>query len=436
MAIAFAHCFVGGKRADASVAFPVSINDPGNQYIAFHPHVRLAVQKAGALWAEVFECPVPVAIEVEVTLGANVARATGASATSSFLWNDGVRDIWEQGAAAEIRTGIDPNGAEPDILIEVGPNYLQNEMWFDPVPNQRLVPVPPTQTDAISVFLHELGHAIVFNGWIDWATGLRPATYQSYFDTLTESPTGAYRFAGPRAVHLYRANLPLTSGNIYHLGNLEGQVGDDLIPDVMNGVAFYRGTRYELSAHTMAVAEDLDLPVALSWPRWSQLAFRQFQSTQTLVAQADDDWDGDTNLLEFVLGTDPFDPVSRAAYSTTPIPVNQAYSMRLGFPLIRSVRGFDIHIDASRSLGDPFVSQATFRPQDANAPLQMTHFTSGQAQARDWFTRLRVAAASPGVPLELQGIAAPRGPRRLITGPTPIRRECPACLSHATGAHR
>ncbi len=40
--------------------------------------------------------------------------------TSGFVRNDGTCDIFEQGAAYEIRTGIDPNGATPDVRIRVG----------------------------------------------------------------------------------------------------------------------------------------------------------------------------------------------------------------------------------------------------------------------------------------------------------------------------
>ena len=78
-----------------------------------------------------------------------------------------------------------PNGAAADIEFTLGINgYLQQELWFDPSPGTRLIPVPVTQTDAYSVMQHEFGHAFGFNGWRDGNTGALPGDYLSTFDAL------------------------------------------------------------------------------------------------------------------------------------------------------------------------------------------------------------------------------------------------------------
>jgi len=56
--------------------------------------------------------------------------------------------------------------ALPDGFITIGPDYLANELWFDPNPLARLIPVPSNKTDAGSVFIHEMGHILGFNGFV------------------------------------------------------------------------------------------------------------------------------------------------------------------------------------------------------------------------------------------------------------------------------
>src|SRR3954462_11318634 len=97
-----------------------------------------------------------------------VARRMRRRPRGSFVRNDGTRDIFEQGAAFEVRTGTDPNGANPDIRIRIGTACLTNQLWFDPHPETRTDPIPANHIDALSVFIHEFGHAFA-------AIGLQPS---------------------------------------------------------------------------------------------------------------------------------------------------------------------------------------------------------------------------------------------------------------------
>jgi len=82
------------------------------------------------------------AIEVEIELTDHVALAGGHSLTSGFVRHDGDREVYEQGVAYEIRTGMDPNGAAADLRIQLNSDYVANELWFDPKPKQRGTIVP------------------------------------------------------------------------------------------------------------------------------------------------------------------------------------------------------------------------------------------------------------------------------------------------------
>ena len=92
-----------------------------------------------------------------------------------------------EGAIAELRTGVDPNGAGADIEVSLPPNYLANSLWLDPDPVTRAAQVAAGKFDAVSFFLHEVGHALGFNGRGDAATGVVSGT------TIASIPAAASR---------------------------------------------------------------------------------------------------------------------------------------------------------------------------------------------------------------------------------------------------
>jgi hypothetical protein len=188
-------------------------------------------------------------------------RSTGFSATSMFVNNVGGVNVFEQGVANEIRTGIDPNGDMPDLYLKFEPSYLTGELWFDPNPLARSAPVPGDKTDAYSVLLHELTHAIAFNGWRDATTAAIPGSppYESTFDQWESFDDANIYFNGPHATAIYGGPVPITYGNNWHVGNAAPRPGSDLIGDLMNGVVFFRGARYDISPLDLAIIADAGL---------------------------------------------------------------------------------------------------------------------------------------------------------------------------------
>ncbi|MEM9232729.1 MAG: calcium-binding protein [Pseudomonadota bacterium] len=192
-------------------------------------------------------------------------RASAASVTSGFVETvDGV-NIFQDGAGFELRTGTDPNGAEPDIRIIIDPDFFRADLFIDPDPEARISEVDPNLVDLQSVLLHEIGHGLGINGFsannifsLPSATDISP-----YEDNIILQGEQAL-FNGPSAVSVYGAAVPLTTAdtnNAAHLGNPLGQVGDDLIPTLMNGVVFFRGVRYEISPLTTAILDDSLVPI-------------------------------------------------------------------------------------------------------------------------------------------------------------------------------
>ena len=242
------------QKGPAAITYNVSFADPSGPYSSYYPQITAALHAAGAEWNRYLVGS--GSIEVEIVIDPNIPTENGSSVTSGFVRNDGTRDIFEQGAAYEIRTGTDPNGGDPDVRIRVGTAYLQNQLWFDPNPSSRTAAIPANHIDAISVSTHELGHAFAYTGWANGTTGQLPATYMSTFDMNMTYTGGNLFFVGANAKARYGGPVPLTYDNYGHTANRSPRPGPDLLPDLMNGVVYYYQTRYYVSPIDLDIMRD------------------------------------------------------------------------------------------------------------------------------------------------------------------------------------
>lgn len=245
----------------AAISVSVNIVDPGNQYSAFHNVLLVNTVAAGEQWGSRLQGN--SSIEVDILFNDSIARATGRSAVSSFVTQRNGLIIAEQGMAAEVRTGIDPNGSAADVEFVFNSDYLQNELWFDPAPNSANPVIPANRTDAYSVLLHEFGHALTFNGWQNSFDGSYQDQFRSTYDELKVFDGDNFFFIGENAMSLYGGPVPVTYGNSTHLGNQAPRPGADLVPDdLMNGELFRRGFRYGISELNWAIVADTGLTVS------------------------------------------------------------------------------------------------------------------------------------------------------------------------------
>ena len=222
----------------------------------FEADLSSNITSALGLWAR--HLAGSAALEIEVVLTDSTLRAGGHSVASGFVRSEGPHQVFEQGVAYEIRTGIDPNGSAPDLRILLNEEYLQQELWFDPEPTRRSTPVLGSRTDAVSVFAHEVGHALAFNGWWNEPLARWPQDVGSPWDLATYDDGSLRYFTGAKAMSLYGGPVPVTAGNNWHIGNSVGP-GSDLLDDLMNGVSFKRGTRYDVSALDLAMLADMGI---------------------------------------------------------------------------------------------------------------------------------------------------------------------------------
>lgn len=246
-------------QTEAAINYSITFVDPGGAHASYYAGISSNLPAAGATWARYFAASGNLAIEVQ--FDAQAPGVIGYSLTSGFVRNDGTRDIFEQGAAYELRTGIDPNGNAADIIIRLRPNFLLNVLWLDPNPTMRTDPIPADRLDAVSVFMRNLAYAFAFNGWRDPNTGVPPATYMSTFDVFIVSNGADFFFNGASASALYGGSVPLTYGRLYTLGNAAPRPGSDLQGDLINGIGFAYQARYYISALDLAIAKDCGMAV-------------------------------------------------------------------------------------------------------------------------------------------------------------------------------
>jgi hypothetical protein len=263
--------FVGGTT-NAAITYPVSFVDPGNARSGYYAAITANIQAAGATWARYLAGSGSIEVEVEFTT--DIARVDGASFTNAFVHKNGERDVYEQGAAYELRTGTDVNGGgTPDVRIRINPNYLANELWLDPSPTRRTDPIPANHIDGMSLFIHELAHAFVFSGWMDGTTGALPATYMSTFDEQVKFDGTNFFFIGPNAQAKYGGPVPITYGDPFHVGNSSPRPGADLVNDLMFGPFYSYQQRYDISGLDLAIAKDAGI-VLLSESRLLNISTR------------------------------------------------------------------------------------------------------------------------------------------------------------------
>ena len=201
-----------------------------------------------------------VQLNIENTL---VGRADGGPTT---IVSDGTTAsgamLLESSSVYELTTGQHVAGYSTDITIDVDPAYV-SQLFLNPDPGS-VTAIPRTETDAVSVFRHEVGHGFGIDGYFSPSGTLYyNGAYETRFDSFVQiSADGSAWFTGPASEAVYGGPVPLTTNaapeNYYHFANA---ISDPLGQDLMNGQAFYYGTSYPISNVDLAVLKDIGVPV-------------------------------------------------------------------------------------------------------------------------------------------------------------------------------
>jgi FG-GAP-like repeat len=240
--------------------FNVTFNDPTGTYANYYSDIRSNIVAAGLSWNKYIHGSGSLDINVDFTL-TGTSVATGGS---SFVFPGNGFVTVQSVAAKKLSTGIDQNGASADVNLNLNPIYLNGSnslsLWFDPDPLARTAPTPFNKVDAVSVFTHELGHALAFIGFKNETNGTLTANYQTTFDEKTSFDGTNFFFTGPRATAVYGAPVPLTFGSINHVSNDAPRPGSNLLDDLMAPVST-AGQKYYISKLDLAILADCGLSI-------------------------------------------------------------------------------------------------------------------------------------------------------------------------------
>ncbi|NOX57743.1 MAG: hypothetical protein GXP29_02655 [Planctomycetes bacterium] len=248
-------------QAGAKIECEVIFADPDREFSAYYPAIELNLLTACGAWTRELSAIRNVTIEVEVRF-ADIGTAVASSKTVARVQTENGIDTYEQGALAEIRTGVDPNEEIPDAVVTIGYENLTGGLWwFDPDPATRQAELPEDRIDGYSAFLHEMGHVFAYNGWRNFQNGELPGNFLSTYDEQIVFDGANFFFVGQSAVEAYGGPVPLTYGNIAHLANREPRPGSDLIDELMNGVVTRRGKRRDISSIDLAILADIGAPM-------------------------------------------------------------------------------------------------------------------------------------------------------------------------------
>jgi len=252
-------CFFWVSWAYSSPLVNVTFSGDNGQLSSYYSSITHDLGDAAADWEKLFVSGSAATLNLDVIFD-NSPTANSSSLFVTPLYSIGSLSVFQPGAVDAALGGVHNPSGPYDAAIHIGTSYLTNELWFDPNPaNTGSVPID--KTDAESVFTHEFGHIFGFQGNRDLSTGALLSDTESTFDTLVSFFNNAPYFTGGFAESVYGGPVPLTLGNIYHVGNPSGPGADlEAYPgDLMNGNVFYRGARYSISPLDAAIAGDLGL---------------------------------------------------------------------------------------------------------------------------------------------------------------------------------
>lgn len=221
----------------------LTFNDPTGALAPFEAAISQSMHVAWDLWEMYFTRHAPIEIEISMMAGpaGRLATANVESIASNEI--DPGRLVLQANIAYEITTGRDPNGTMPDGEIILGTDLSQ--FAFRAALND---PVAFDKYDAISVFAHEIGHLLGFNGRNGFSSN-QINSFERYVSGFS-NPV----FTGPAALASNGGSpVLLKPGDLSHFAD----------PADLMAATIIAGQVKPVSLLHIAILQDTGLPVSL-----------------------------------------------------------------------------------------------------------------------------------------------------------------------------
>ena len=196
------------------------------------------LQIAGEIWSQYLTDEIDVTIELNVSVvHFNIPSFATARPFDGVDLENGAR---QPGTLYEIITGDDPNGSTADGKIKIDVDFF-NSVFVNPDANALggEVDVPASQVDAMSAWLHEIGHAV---GIIGGVIGKSP------LPTTLSNLNEDYVYTGPHANDLIEDEQILFTRDVNHFKNIDESILHAHAPD---------GVYKNISQFEIAILQDL-----------------------------------------------------------------------------------------------------------------------------------------------------------------------------------
>ncbi len=180
-----------------------------------------AFQFAANLWGATLKSDVPITIRAEwspLPCSANTATLGQAGAVNIFrnFPNAPVRDTWYSAALANALSGTDLNPGAPEITAQFNsnlgnPGCLEGAPFYLGLDNRH-----GSNTDLVSVLIHEFAHGLGFQTFTNSGTGAQSSGFPSVYDRfLFDNTTGK---GWPQMTNAERQASAINTGNLVWTG--------------------------------------------------------------------------------------------------------------------------------------------------------------------------------------------------------------------------
>ncbi len=249
-----------GSSAGMPFSYTVTLNDPQKR----PEDATLLTDMRAALdaWSRYITGTGTIDVQLNVASLAGGYLADAGPAIELAVDKDGARTVTQSNVVTELLTGLDANGAAPDLTVNVNADLLSS-LYLNPAPSAGAV-VPRGKYDAVTILTHEIAHALGVSGARDASTGALPANTETTWDRLVTVQTdGTAIFTGTNAKAVYGGPVPVTTlkngEQYYHLAN---SASDPLSKDLLGGTGLSAGESRSISPLDLAILRDLGLRVS------------------------------------------------------------------------------------------------------------------------------------------------------------------------------